>query len=92
MTKSLPHLNRGEIPVKVVVEVDETAFREPVIERHVHVTDWREGIDLADIELREAVITEEEAQIIRDRRIAQMRCILEERGFTITAPPSQGSE
>lgn len=90
MTKSLPRLNRGEIPVKVVVEVDPAAFREPVIERHVHVTDWREGIDLADVELREAVITEEEAQIIRDRRLSQMQRVLEERGFTVTAPVSGG--
>jgi hypothetical protein len=31
MTKRLPDLNRGEIPVKLVVEIDDTAFREPVI-------------------------------------------------------------
>jgi hypothetical protein len=92
MTKSLPSLNRGEIPVKLVVEVDPSAFREPVLERHVQVTDWREGIDIADIDLRESVITEAEAQMIRDRRLAQMRKILEEHGYEVTAAePQEGN-
>jgi len=84
MTKSLPALARGEIPVKLVVEVDDKAFREPVIERHVHVTDWREGIDIADVELREAIITEAEAEMIRSRRLAAMRKVLEEHGYSVT--------
>jgi hypothetical protein len=86
MTKSLPTLERNEIPVKLLVEVDERAFREPVIERRVHVTDWRDGIDLADIEFRESIITEAEAQMIRDRRLAKMREILEAQGYEVTAP------
>lgn len=84
MTKSLPSLHRGEIPVKIVVEVEEAAFREPVIERHVHVTDWRDGIDIADVELRESVITEDEAEMIRQRRLAAMRAILENHGYDVT--------
>lgn len=91
MTKNLPDLRRGEIPVKLVVEVDPGAFREPVIERHVKVTDWREGIDIADLDLRESVITEAEAQIIRDRRLAQMRKILEDHGFSVTADGGEGA-
>lgn len=88
MTKRLPDLSRGEIPVKLIVEVDAAAFREPVLERHVHVTDWREGIDIADLDLRELTITEDEAQLIRDRRIKAMRDILEGHGFTVTEPPA----
>ena len=86
MNKAMPDLRRGEIPVKLVVEVDEAAFREPVIERHVHIVDWREGIDLADITLRESVITEDEAQMIRDRRLAAMRRILEEHDYEVIPP------
>lgn len=86
MTKRLPDLARGEIPVKLVIEVDPTAFREPVIERHVHVADWRDGIDIADVELREAIITEEEAALIRARRLAAMRAILEAQGYSVTEP------
>lgn len=89
MTKRLPDLNRGEIPVKVIVEVEPGAFREPVIERSVTITDWREGIDIADVDLREAFITEAEAQIVRDRRLALMRDVLERQGFTVT-PPGEG--
>ncbi len=69
MTKSLPSLKRGEIPVKLVVEVADTAFREPVIERRVEVIDWRDGIEVGDIELKESFITEEEAALIRGRRL-----------------------
>ena len=90
MTKNLPDLRRGEIPVKLVIEVDAGAFREPVIERHVKISDWREGIDIADLDLRESVITEAEAQIIRDRRLAQMRKILEDHGFSVTADSGEG--
>lgn len=86
MTKSLPQLSRGEIPVKLIIEVDQAAFREPVIERHVQITDWREGIDLGDLDLRESVITEEEAQVIRDRRLARMRAVLEDHGYQVTQP------
>lgn len=87
MYKSLPAVGRYEIPVKVIVEVAETAFREPTIERKVTVTDWRDGIELADVELREGIITEAEAELIKARRLAQMRAVLEERGFTVTYTP-----
>jgi hypothetical protein len=91
MTKSPPKLNRGEIFVKVVVDVEPSAFREPVIERRIHVADWREGVDLGDIDLKVATITEEEAQIIRQRRLALMRKILEEHGHVVTAnEPAEG--
>jgi hypothetical protein len=88
MYKSLPAVGRYEIPVKVVVEVKDNAFREPTIERHVTVTDWRDGIELADVELREGIITEAEAEVIKKRRLAQMRAVLEERGYSVTEPPA----
>lgn len=91
MTKSLPACGRYEIPVKVIVEVDEKAFREPTIERRITVSDWRDGIELADVELREGIITEAEAEIIKARRLAQMRAVLEEKGFTVTEPPAEAT-
>jgi hypothetical protein len=86
MTKNLPATSRGEIPVKLTIDVAETAFREPVIERTVEIVDWREGIDLADVDLRESIITEAEAQLIRDNRLAAMRRILEDQGYQVTEP------
>ena len=83
MTKTLPNLYRGEIPVKLSVEVDETAFREPVLERKVTINDWREGIDIADIEFRESIITEEEAEKIRQMRIDKMQQILTNHGYSV---------
>lgn len=84
MTKSLPSLKRGEIPVKLIVEVAATAFREPVIERRVEVVDWREGIEVGDVELKESTITEAEADLIRQRRLVKMRELLEANGYVVT--------
>lgn len=92
MTKRMPELSRGEIPVKLVLEVDPSAFREPVIEKQVIIEDWRQGIDIGDVELREGVITETEAQMIRERRLAEMKRILEEQGYKIEEPVSPESE
>jgi hypothetical protein len=85
MTKNLPGLSRGQIPVKLSITVDEKAFREPVISKEVHIDDWRDGVDIADVEFRGSVITEEEAEIIKQppRKDAG---ILEAQGFTVTEP------
>lgn len=83
MTKNLPQLSRGEIPVKVSVEVEQGAFRTPVIEKEITVNDWRLGIDLDDIEFKQHVITGEEADMIRERRIEKMRGILQENGYSV---------
>lgn len=91
MTKRLPDLARGEIPVKLVLQVDDAAFGPPVLEQHVRVTDWRDGVDIADVDFREAIITEAEAEVIRARRIEAMRKVLEGQGYTVTAPePGDG--
>lgn len=85
MTKSLPQLRQGEIVVKVEVRVDQAAFRSPTLVRFVEVTDWREGLDF-DVELRESFITEQEAQMIRDRRIRELVGALELRGYKVSGP------
>ena len=86
MTKSLPQLKRGEIPVKLIVEVAPTAFREPVIERHVMIDDWREGVDIADVDFTETFITESEAAQIRQQRLAKMAAMLTEHGYLVKEP------
>lgn len=83
MTKNLPSLGRGEIPVKVSVTIEDTAFRTPVIEKEVYVEDWREGIDMADVDFNGLAITEEEVKVIRERRLAKMKEILESQGYSV---------
>ena len=92
MTKSLPSHHRGEIIAKVEVVVDPGAFREPVIERKVHIEDWRQGIDLGDVQFSNPVITEDEAELIRARRLARMREVLEAQGFTVEPPAQDGTD
>lgn len=91
MTKSLPQLHRGDIPVKLTIEVDNAAFREPVIEHQVHVTDWRQGIDLPAVDLSDGIITEKEAEMIRAQRLAAMRAVLEQHGYEVTGPEPEAT-
>lgn len=92
MTKSLPQLRGDEIPVKLTVMIPESAFRTPVIEKTVEVGDWRSGTDLADVEFRQDIITEQEAALIRSRRLGRMREILEEQGYEVKPPePEDGN-
>lgn len=88
-TKNLPSLSRGEIPVKLTLTVEDSAFREPVVAKEVTITDWREGIDIADVEFKEAIITEEEASLIKQRRLAKMRDILKQHGYNVEEPTQQ---
>lgn len=84
MTKRIPALYKGEIPVKLTVEVDPGAFKTPVLEKYIVIENWRQGTDIADVEFKENIITEEEAEIIRTRRLDKMQEILEEQGYVVS--------
>jgi hypothetical protein len=80
MRKNLPDVKRGEIPVKLTITVPEATFAPPVLAQGVTVDDWRQGIELNDVDFRQSVLTPEEAGVIRTSRLAKMRHILEEQG------------
>jgi hypothetical protein len=86
MRKTLPNVRRGEIPVKLNITIPKEAFAPPTLVQDVVVNDWRQGIELQDVEFRESVITPEEAQIIRERRVEKMKEVLEGQGYTVVAP------
>jgi hypothetical protein len=86
LSKRFPDLKRGEIPVKLTVTVDEGAFREPVIEREVTICDWRDGIDISDVDFTESFITEQEAELIRAQRLEAMSKVLQSKGYTVRKP------
>lgn len=88
-TKNLPSLNRGEIPIKLIITIEDTAFRNPVIEKRVHVEDWRQGVDIADVDFKETLITEEEAALIREQRLDKMRQVLQQQGYTVVKKEGQ---
>lgn len=79
-------MRKGEIPVKLTVEVNDKAFGRPVVEQKIYVDDWTKGIDLEDVEFRKNIITDEEAQMIRERRLSKMKEILEGQGYEIKEP------
>jgi hypothetical protein len=89
MTKRQPtELKRGEVPVKVLVEVEPKALRPPTLIRTIKIADWREGLDVSgDINLKQLTISPEEAELIKARRREQQLELLREMGYTITPPP-----
>lgn len=84
MRKSYAGARRGEAIVKLNVEVPAEAFNPPMLEQQVTINDWREGIDIEDVQFNKSIITEEEAEIIRQKRLAKMAQILQEQGYQVT--------
>jgi len=84
LMRSVPeNLRKGEHAMRVEVTIDDQAFRSPLLTKQIHVEDWREGIDVSDVEFSEPYITEAEAKIIRDRREAQLIETLQAKGYKI---------
>lgn len=89
MTKSLPNLYSGEIPVKLTVEVKPEAFREPVIEKEVVIEDWSSGVDMSDVNFEGNIITKEEAEKVKQMRLQKMQEILTAQGYSVTPPTKE---
>lgn len=83
MRKSYTGCKKGEIVVKLHVEVKEEAFTPPTIEQFVVVNDWDKGVDIEDVKFENQWITEEEAEMVRLRRIEKMKEILENQGYSV---------
>jgi len=84
MRKGYTGTRRGEVCVKLNIEIPDNAFEPPILEQNVIVCDWRKGIDLEDVEFNQGIITEEEAAIVREKRLEKMRMILESQGFEVS--------
>lgn len=92
MTKSAVAVPRGCILAKINITVPPGAFSPPVVEQTVVIEDWRDGADLEDVQFRRDIITADEAAMIRERRLAKMRVILEQQGYKITGPDEADGE
>jgi hypothetical protein len=90
MTKGVPSLKRGEIPVRLSIEIDSDAFDPPVPEQHIHITDWRPGRAVT-VNLKELTITQDDAAALRRQILLEMRRELEGEGFTILVPGELGT-
>lgn len=88
VTKELGRVGRGQIPIKLTLDIEETAFREPIITKEVKIEDWRQGVDIADVDFKETFITEEEAEAIRQMRFNKMSEILKKQGYSVISPES----
>lgn len=83
MRKSYTGCKKGEIVVKLNVEVKEEAFTPPTIEQFVVVNDWDKGVDIEDVKFEDQWITEEEAEMVRQNRLHKMKEILESQGYSV---------
>lgn len=92
MRKSYTGARRGEVIIKLNVEVNPKAFTPPVLEQTVYVDDWQKGIDMEDVKFEKNIITAEEADIVRQRRLEKMREILESQGYKIESPEEEPTE
>lgn len=81
--KEMPTIGRGEIPIKVHVEIEDSAFRTPTIEKELIIGDWREGIDMPDVNLKEMTITEKEAEQLREQRKQALIDEVEKLGYKV---------
>ncbi len=84
MTKNYQDTRKSEICVKLNVKVDDKVFGNPTIEQNIFIDDWNKGIDLADVEFKKNIITKEEADLIREKRLEKMKEILTAEGYTIS--------
>lgn len=82
--KNLPtNLGRGEVPIKVTVEIAPDAFAPPVIEQSIYIENPYNGIDLEDVHFNGSIITESEAELIRQKRLEKAADILKANGYTV---------
>lgn len=86
MTKTLPRLNKNEYPVKINIEVKPEAFREPLMEKDIVISDWRQGLAFPDVDLKNMTITQQEADRIVADREAELVKDLQAKGYQITKP------
>ena len=88
MRKTLTDFKRGEIPIKLIVEVDDNAFGIPSIEKYIIIDDWGSAVDIEDVNFDKNIITPDEANIIKNKRIEKMKQILESQGYEINKKKS----
>lgn len=82
--KNLPtNLGRGEVPIKVTVDIAADAFAPPVIEQTITIENPYRGIDLEDVHFNGSTITEGEAELIRQKRLEKAAQILKANGYTV---------
>jgi hypothetical protein len=90
MRKSLPSMKRGEIAIKVNVTVADKAFAPPTIEQYIDIQDPYQGIDLEDVHFTGSTITKDEAEMIRQQRLARAAEILIANGYSVILEPADG--
>lgn len=86
MTKTLTDVRKGEIVVKLTVNVKDKCFGNATIPQEIFIDDWRDGIDMEDVEFKKNLITKDEAELIKEKRLDKMTQILKEQGYEVFKP------
>lgn len=80
---SATNLYKGEIPVKLIIEVPDDEWKRPFLEKKVLVNRWDKGIDIEDVQFKTDFVTEDEAEMIRQARLQKMKEVLESQGYKV---------
>jgi hypothetical protein len=86
MTKKMPGLYKGELPVKLNIEIPDKSFGTPTIEKDVRIDTATPELTAADLNIKSLTITETEFAKIKEERRTAMIEQLQSDGFTVTAP------
>src|SRR4051812_11570013 len=88
--KNLPrNIRRDEVAIKVHVDIAPDAFAPPVLEQTISIENPYRGIDLADVHFKGDTITEDEAEVIRKRRLKKAAEILRANNYEVTEPEAE---
>lgn len=82
-SRGVKNLKKGEIPIKLTVTIDDGNWKPPFIEKSIHVDRWDQGIEMEDVEFEGHYVTEEEFELIRQRRLDNYIEILNHQGYDV---------
>lgn len=83
-SRGVQNLRKGEVPIKLKVNVDDGNWKPPFIEKEIVVDRWDDNLELDDIDFEGQYVTEDEVDLIRQHRLDRMNEILSQQGYTVT--------
>lgn len=85
-------LKAGEVPAKLNISWDASELDTPTVERDVDISETLGNLKLSDLEVGSPTLTEEEVEMVRDKRRKEMAERLRDEGFTVEPPEGEDFE
>lgn len=85
-------LRRGEVPAKINISWDEDQLETPTIERQVDISEALGNLRLDDLDVGSATLTEEEVEMVCEKRREEMAERLRKEGYEVRRPQDDNGE